>query len=925
MESTFTTASAVLAAALALGCVHGKPVPGAAPAIVDAGSDVTVTHEAGSGPVVPHTFGSGPVWPFTVNGTDAGFSPNIWFSGSGPGGGLIADGSAPSFSLYVNKGGNDANPCSILSPCLTIGRGMSVMKSLQLNVFQNGVVHLGVGSYIENWLLPPGVIVKGEIATDLAPVILGTTGLDSAAWAAANTGFSDASPPAPQSGIESVELAYGYAVTIDFTGAASSATSGEVDLTYALIGGPVTITGDPTQGGFVLAENSRFDPTSTITVQGGAQLNTITSNVTSPTVAITGAQWQSQGDSIGTIADSELVSITVDSTSGAASITGTGSQTVGSLTLKGPATTCSGTAGFIPSSVTLTPYDGGTPAPCVPLSPVMGLSSIIPMDGGPATAGLVATATGNGGVVFSSAGQTIEAGASGQIYEMAGSSQTWESMSGDCTNASGGAVTCSIPLSHTVACTAAQIVQANSTPANACATVSGDCSMAVGGALSCSIGATHLVPGTADQLLDTNHAGTAAEWFTSSGDVALSSHVMTVGSLKGNTFNPGTGSLTKGDFLMAATTGSIDNFAASGDFTCSASTVGQCTVAKVNGVSYGAGGSLTSGYVPVVTGSSATTYGLLPATSIAACTAGQVVGANSAPATECITIGGDVTPSATTQLNLIVNEAQSGELLFGASTGTITAATGATAAGIVQTGESSAIKGADMVFTSQPSTHATDNGSGNFVFGFGAPAGAGVESVLEVLRANTPIAAIGMDPDYSTVSAIWLAPSFAHTHAAATIAADGVASRFNGIYYSELSVSGNPGVVVTGADVSIDPANVALMSFGTGGSAWVLSTNSSAISLASTPVTVSATNLLLPYLQFNGALGTNPTVVQLPANVPGFWVMDISAVTGTTNDAIEFRLGASGNYCQTLAGALTVANDMVIVHTDGTLITCGVL
>jgi hypothetical protein len=80
---------------------------------------------------------------------------------------------------------------------------------------------------------------------------------------------------------------------------------------------------------------------------------------------------------------------------------------------------------------------------------------------------------------------------------------------------------------------------------------------------------------------------------------------------------------------------------------------------------------------------------------------------------------------------------------------------------------------------------------------------------------------------------------------------------------------------------------------------------------------------LTPYVIYTGALSANPTVVNLP-NVAGMWFMDISAVTNTTGNAIEFVSGSAT--CSTIPGALTVANDLVIVHTTGANgITCGLL
>ena len=80
-----------------------------------------------------------------------------------------------------------------------------------------------------------------------------------------------------------------------------------------------------------------------------------------------------------------------------------------------------------------------------------------------------------------------------------------------------------------------------------------------------------------------------------------------------------------------------------------------------------------------------------------------------------------------------------------------------TTAGLSQASEASALKGADMVFTPQQSTHATDQGGGNLVVALQAPAGAGVEAALVVTRGGAPSAQIGpFIGAGSSVSALWL-------------------------------------------------------------------------------------------------------------------------------------------------------------------------
>ena len=115
--------------------------------------------------------------------------------------------------------------------------------------------------------------------------------------------------------------------------------------------------------------------------------------------------------------------------------------------------------------------------------------------------------------------------------------------------------------------------------------------------------------------------------------------------------------------------------------------------------------------------------------------------------------------------------------------------------------------------------------------------------------------------------------------------------------------------------------STSIFGFGANGIGWAPNTASQ--SLASSPVTLNATQLLTPYVNYTGTLASNPTVVNLP-NTAGLWFMDISQVVNTATDAIEFVSGSAN--CSTIPAALTVANDLVIVHTTGSNgITCGLL
>ena len=133
---------------------------------------------------------------------------------------------------------------------------------------------------------------------------------------------------------------------------------------------------------------------------------------------------------------------------------------------------------------------------------------------------------------------------------------------------------------------------------------------------------TNLAHGTADQLIDTNHAGTAAEWFTPGGDVSFVSHNFTVAKINGSSV-PAGGSLTTGNVL------------------------------QVNGVS-----SLTYAAVNLAGGSNYVT-GALPVANLAHGTAGQFLLTNAAAtAPAWASISGDVSASVGTPGQLTVTALQ---------------------------------------------------------------------------------------------------------------------------------------------------------------------------------------------------------------------------------------------------------------------------
>ena len=137
---------------------------------------------------------------------------------------------------------------------------------------------------------------------------------------------------------------------------------------------------------------------------------------------------------------------------------------------------------------------------------------------------------------------------------------------------------------------------------------------------------------------------------------------------------------------------------------------------------------------------------------------------------------GDVTGTAGSNTVISITGA-TGHVNVAATGNVITWAAATTAPGLGQASESTATKGADLTLTPQVSTHATDNGGGNFVVALQVPHGAGLETDLLVTRGGTISAAIGPygpTQGYGALySAIWLGPNITPSGSNASFLGDG--------------------------------------------------------------------------------------------------------------------------------------------------------
>lgn len=319
----------------------------------------------------------------------------LYRSSLGSGGGGSGPLPAATFTVMVNKGGNDATGDGTdEKPFLTVTKGLAVAATIAVGPGQPPIVLVlvGPGVYSENVEIPPFVFLSAEesgqtvvLGTGVGPSVTLSPG-----WAAEPIGIL------PIGGVE--QNAIIGLVVADFTGVKTPGPIFIVGGGQTTVAGGLTVIGDSVNGGQAdtLPGTLVGGPTN-ITGASLFSLGSGYSNVINVTsTAAQPASLNSSGDIYLDIA------VTLNATAGqnvTASLVGTGFQ--GTLTLHdggGGVTSFSATSGGIPDVVTRI---GGAAAP-VPLSPLIGLDSKN-ATGVAAAAGTVATADGASGITWSPA------------------------------------------------------------------------------------------------------------------------------------------------------------------------------------------------------------------------------------------------------------------------------------------------------------------------------------------------------------------------------------------------------------------------------------------------------------------------------------------------------------------------------------------
>lgn len=224
------------------------------------------------------------------------------------------------------------------------------------------------------------------------------------------------------------------------------------------------------------------------------------------------------------------------------------------------------------------------------------------------------------------------------------------------------------------------------------------------------------------------------------------------------------------------------------------------------------------GTIPIDAG----TANLLPLARVVPGSAGQIVMNNATPAVVNQSVTGDCTISATGVVTC--TQAQAGELTFGASTGSITGAAGATAMGLIQSSTTTS-PGAGLLLEGQPCVTTSPCTSGDTTTLLYPPVGAGAESHYYVDRGTSKGTHYWVMGGYTgaatTDAALYGGPGASAVLANLVIDTTGTATYFNGHTSTHLSIDDSPLVTaanLTQFDVSTAAAsNLTLFALGSTG------------------------------------------------------------------------------------------------------------
>lgn len=226
---------------------------------------------------------------------------------------------------------------------------------------------------------------------------------------------------------------------------------------------------------------------------------------------------------------------------------------------------------------------------------------------------------------------------------------------------------------------------------------------------------------------------------------------------------------------------------------------------------------------------------------------------------------------------------------------------GATAPAITQASESTAIKGADVLAQPQQSTHATDQGGGNWIHNFQPPAGVGAEAGLLLTRGGVQFGKLTSDvgPNLNVTAAQGM------TITAAGASLFLVSTNGSDIYRAAShllqSANGSLGFLSVSASGISSPypfGGLSNLPYQEAATAGALSTAAN--------ITLSNAQLMTQLIQLNGTTQAGETLT-VPNVVGGKWCFDFTGVTlgantvtvGTATPTTSVAIGSTS-----LVGAL---------------------